>query len=321
MLADSKISVVLPYFNDSERIEKCLRSIIEQSKKPQEIIIVDDCSHDSDLLNDILLEIDWSSIGIVIKSYRNTENRNGAFSRNFALANLSDTTKYVAFLDADDFWDQNYLSNCLANIREHDLIYSDSTRLNLSEEVLEIKKATDIESLDNKFDLLLYSPPIINTLFFDVKILEKVRFDENLRRHQDYQFLMCVLMNNYDVAYYSFNSSFYVMSHRPTISRLNYSSMLEFWDRYRSFFSTKSLERKLLWAIFPVIPSSFIKTSELQLVKIYKQKLVLKLFLLSDVVIYRKVLAVIFVSIWHRDFSLINSFSIRKLISKYIKNH
>ena len=40
------ISVVIPTFNSSKTIEKTLMSVIAQSYKPSEIIIVDDCSSD-----------------------------------------------------------------------------------------------------------------------------------------------------------------------------------------------------------------------------------------------------------------------------------
>ncbi|TNU23480.1 glycosyltransferase family 2 protein, partial [Escherichia coli] len=47
---DDSVSVVIPYYNDSPRIEKCLDSICSQTRQAIEVIIVDDCSKDSALL-------------------------------------------------------------------------------------------------------------------------------------------------------------------------------------------------------------------------------------------------------------------------------
>lgn len=51
---DDSVSVVIPYYNDSPRIEKCLDSICSQTGQAIEVIIVDDCSKDSALLLKII---------------------------------------------------------------------------------------------------------------------------------------------------------------------------------------------------------------------------------------------------------------------------
>ncbi|MGL6382084.1 glycosyltransferase family 2 protein [Aeromonas caviae] len=50
----NSISVVIPYFNDSPVIERCLNSVFKQTHRPNQIIIVDDCSDDSSVLRDIV---------------------------------------------------------------------------------------------------------------------------------------------------------------------------------------------------------------------------------------------------------------------------
>ena len=48
------ISVIVPYFNAIETIEACINSIFRQSYRVSEVIIVDDCSDDSESLEQIL---------------------------------------------------------------------------------------------------------------------------------------------------------------------------------------------------------------------------------------------------------------------------
>ena len=42
-----KVSVVIPVYNEKKRIKKCLDSLLSQSEKPDEIIVVDNNSTDS----------------------------------------------------------------------------------------------------------------------------------------------------------------------------------------------------------------------------------------------------------------------------------
>ncbi|NBC77164.1 glycosyltransferase family 2 protein, partial [Proteus mirabilis] len=67
------ISVVIPYYNDSKHIEQCITSVISQTLTPLEIIIIDDCSIDTDGLRLILNKFNFFNI----KLFRNNVNMNG----------------------------------------------------------------------------------------------------------------------------------------------------------------------------------------------------------------------------------------------------
>jgi len=94
------VSVIIPYFNKVTTIERAVQSVINQSLINWEIIIVDDCS------NIQLEKIEkWNNYNITI--LYNEKNLGPGPSRQKAL----DISKgeYVAFLDADDWWDQEFL--------------------------------------------------------------------------------------------------------------------------------------------------------------------------------------------------------------------
>ena len=57
------VSVVIPLFNREYSIEACLRSVIDQSHKPAEIIVVDDCSNDNSVKT--VLELGNSLIKLI----------------------------------------------------------------------------------------------------------------------------------------------------------------------------------------------------------------------------------------------------------------
>ena len=91
------IGVVIPNYNDSNLIERSINSVLKQSVKVDELIIVDDCSTDNSI----------SVINIIasknpnIKIIRNSKNIGTMSSLNIGLENIS--TDYVLFLSANDY--------------------------------------------------------------------------------------------------------------------------------------------------------------------------------------------------------------------------
>lgn len=94
-----KISVIIPVFNRSSSIERCIRSVLKQTYQDFEILVVDDAS-DDDTLNKVE-HIHDSRIRI----FRNLENRNANNCRNIGIKNASGS--YIQFLDSDDVLVQN----------------------------------------------------------------------------------------------------------------------------------------------------------------------------------------------------------------------
>lgn len=107
-----KISIIIPVYNSEKYIKKCIDSILEQTYKSYEIIVINDGSTDSSLkvINSlfnknkkVIKVIDQKNIGIA-------KTRNKGIS----LA----TGKYIMFIDNDDWIDNDYLENYISMIEE-----------------------------------------------------------------------------------------------------------------------------------------------------------------------------------------------------------
>lgn len=94
------ISVVVPLYNKEETIERCVRSVLRQRLRDFELIIIDDASTDNSLHK--VRNFDDSRIRLYTK-----ENGGAASARNLGI--LKSKFDYVAFLDADDEWEDNHL--------------------------------------------------------------------------------------------------------------------------------------------------------------------------------------------------------------------
>lgn len=94
---DDLVSIIMPSFNTGKYITETIESVLAQSYKNWELIIVDDCSSDNtDEIVSTYLSDDR------IHYLKNEKNSGAAFSRNTALREAKG--KWIAFLDSDDLW-------------------------------------------------------------------------------------------------------------------------------------------------------------------------------------------------------------------------
>jgi len=94
-------SVVIPLYNKRNHIEKAVESVLGQEFGDYEVIIVDDGSTDGS--QDIIDGMEHSKLKII-----HQENRGVAEARNTGIRNA--VNDYICFLDADDKWLPNHLS-------------------------------------------------------------------------------------------------------------------------------------------------------------------------------------------------------------------
>lgn len=93
-----KISIIVPVYNVEKYVEKCIQSLINQSYKNIEIILVDDGSNDrSNKIIDEYAKVDSRILTI------HQRNKGVSAARNAGLKVA--TGEYVGFVDPDDYVD------------------------------------------------------------------------------------------------------------------------------------------------------------------------------------------------------------------------
>lgn len=93
---DGLVSIIMPSYNTEKYISDSIESVIAQTYRNWELIIVDDCSTDNSL--DVIRSFNDKRIIIL----QNEKNSGAAISRNYALREAKG--KWIAFLDSDDTW-------------------------------------------------------------------------------------------------------------------------------------------------------------------------------------------------------------------------
>jgi glycosyltransferase involved in cell wall biosynthesis len=112
MMQEKKISVIIPNYNYARYLKSAIESVLNQSHKNVELIVVNNGSTDNSLE---VLESYGTKIRLI-----DQPNLGQSGARNSGLINS--TGEYIAFLDADDFWEPSKLQKQIA-------LLSDSTQL------------------------------------------------------------------------------------------------------------------------------------------------------------------------------------------------
>lgn len=92
-----KVSVIVPVYNSEQELRDCLDSLVEQTEKDIEIIVIDDASTD----NSPEIEAEYQKKYPNVKVYRNERNLGQSETRNRGIE-LAEGD-YIAFLDSDDY--------------------------------------------------------------------------------------------------------------------------------------------------------------------------------------------------------------------------
>ena len=175
-----KISVVIPTLNRINTLQRALDSVINQTYKPAEIIVVDNGSSDGTLK---FLREQYPEITIL------TENKLGVSSaRNKGIK--KSINQWIALLDSDDAWHPRKLeiqtSMLDSALKEYNLIHTDEVWFRNNKHINQMKKHKKQGGyiFERCLSLCCISP---SSVLFKKNILDKVGlFDESLPVCEDY---------------------------------------------------------------------------------------------------------------------------------------
>ena len=211
-----KISVIVPVYKVESYIGNTIKSLLSQTYKNFELIVVDDGSPDNSaaiaesLLKDS--ELDYQII--------HTENRGVSSARNLGLSVAKGV--YIIMVDGDDVLTPDFLAyyaDLMKRYPETD-VYSTSFTIYNGDAVIEQPKQvkdTVIYSSDEALVAFYNRNPrfLLPTLMLSNDFICKnsIRFDENVRYSEDVQFIWRVLSYNKKDVVHSFYSGYKYILH------------------------------------------------------------------------------------------------------------
>lgn len=242
------VSIIIPVYKVEKYLEQCINSIIAQTYKKIEIILVDDGSPDhSGKICDEYARKD-ERIKVIHK-------KNGGLSdaRNKGINQA--TGKYIAFIDSDDYVEPNYLEKLYDAITKFDTkiaqcniqkISENNNKLEaIGDETEKIKDGkTMIEELyDNKWEnTVVWNKLYLRQLFEDIRYpIGKIHEDEFTTYKILYEIEKIVIIPEYLYCYRQREES--IMGKKYNLNKLD---MLEALEKRLDFFEEKD-EKQLYY--------------------------------------------------------------------------
>ncbi|MDC3036038.1 glycosyltransferase family 2 protein [Candidatus Pelagibacter sp.] len=215
------VTVIIPYFRKKSYIKKTLESVIIQSYKNLEIIIIYDDQDKSEL--EFLKKLTKKDKRINLKV--NKKNLGAGNSRNFGIKIAKG--KYIAFLDSDDLWKKEKI--------KYQLQFMKKNNLKISHTAYEVVDANDnIKSIrksriyDNYNDLLKSCDIGLSTVMIYKNIISNNLKFPNLVTKEDFVLWLKLLKNGYKIGYLDKN----LTSWRNLSNSLSSSILQKFKDGF-----------------------------------------------------------------------------------------
>tara|TARA_X000000950_G_scaffold254697_1_gene318687 strand:- start:5589 stop:6338 length:750 start_codon:yes stop_codon:yes gene_type:complete len=188
---DDLVSVLIPYHKKRNFVKETLTSVTNQSYNNLEVFII----YDDTNLNDFEFLQKITKSDSRIKIIKNNSKLGAGFSRNIGIEKSNG--KYIAFLDADDTWDQDKLKSQILFMKQNNYKISHTSYYIVDDKkkVIGQRRARDLLSIN---DILKSCDIGLSTVVLEKSIIahSKIKFP-NLMTKEDFVFWLLLLKNNY----------------------------------------------------------------------------------------------------------------------------
>jgi glycosyltransferase involved in cell wall biosynthesis len=211
-----KISIIIPVYNAAKYLSLCLDSIVSQTYKDLEVIVVDDKSTDKsiNLLNKYKRM--YKNIKIIALKH----NKGVSHARNVGI----DAAKgdYLFFIDSDDFMEKDAISKMADISLKYNADVVDTERLLWYKKKSRLLTFTEQKKLKNDLVLgdihndtrIVTMPRYVTGKLYKRSVIADIRFNENIRCYEDVLFNHQIKANCTNYVYAK--GVFYHYLQRPT---------------------------------------------------------------------------------------------------------
>ena len=145
-----KVSVIVPTYNNEAYLEKCLKSLVQQTLKEIEIIVVNDGSEDN---TESILNIFAKHDSRIRVIYQRHQKQGAARNSGMKVAK----GEYIGFVDSDDWVDLNYYEKLYKAAKKHNVDIALATNVRIgngkTKKRLEIAAEVVASTLQSKIDI------------------------------------------------------------------------------------------------------------------------------------------------------------------------
>jgi teichuronic acid biosynthesis glycosyltransferase TuaG len=235
------VSIITPVYNSEAYLKDAIDSVVAQTFKNWEMLIVDDGSIDGSWR--LLKSIAKNEKRIILKRLK--KNSGAGIARNTAIKAAKG--EFIAFLDSDDLWHPEKLNVQINLMSKNKWLFSHTSYGYISESGEKIKSTFHVsDHLVDYFDLLKKTEISCLTAVYNQKEIGKYYMSEH-RKKQDYALWLSIL--NDGIKSYPINNELAYYRQRPDSTTSNKGALII--DHLRFLRETQSINifRSLYYTI------------------------------------------------------------------------
>ena len=218
------ISVIIPYYRKKDYISKTINSVLRQTYKNIEIIIIydDEKKEELELIKKIV-NLD-KRIHLII----NKSSLGAGLSRNKGIKKSKG--KYIGFIDADDLWSSNKIKYQLNFMKRENYLVSHTSYkiINENDHIVGSRKARNFNNLNQ----LIKSCDIgLSSVLLKKEILNKNCLFPDIKTKEDFVLWLNILKRNIKIG----SVDKYLMKWRKLNNSLSYSVFQKLLDGFRVY--------------------------------------------------------------------------------------
>lgn len=229
MLLNPEVTIITPCYNAGKYLSTCVESVLAQTFGDWEHLIVDDQSSDGSRAVISRFARDDDRIKLIASSSKLGASK----ARNLAIERARG--KYIAFLDADDWWTEQKLEKQIGHLKATDAKFSCTSYFVVDEDD-NLRRVQKVKKLQKK--LLLTKRSVVGclTVLYDREYFKDFFFSENMRSAEDYEMwcrMLAFLEQNGGKAAVLEAPLAYYRTHRGGKSHRKLSRIKTHWNIYR----------------------------------------------------------------------------------------
>ena len=229
---ECKLSIIVPVYGVEKYIDKCLNSLVKQSLKEIEIIVVNDGSPDN---SQKIIDKYVKKYPDKIKSYIK-ENGGQGSARNYGLKKASG--EYIGYVDSDDFVEKDMYKKLYNKAKENNYDIVVCGNYNVSEDYQNKNIDAFINNYNTDLENIFFGKMAVWNKIYkrDILIKNKLEFKEKVW-YEDLAFTLKAIMNSNTFAFIDEPLYDYLIREGSTMNNSNVQRNLEILDAFNDILS------------------------------------------------------------------------------------
>lgn len=227
-----KVSIIVPVYGVEKYIDKCLNSLVKQSLKEIEIIVVNDGTKDN---SQKIIDKYVKKYPDKIKSYIK-ENGGQGSARNYGLKKASG--EYIGYVDSDDFVEKDMYKKLYNKAKENNYDIVVCGNYNVSEDYQNKNIDAFINNYNTDLENIFFGKMAVWNKIYkrDILIKNKLEFKEKVW-YEDLAFTLKAIMNSNTFAFIDEPLYDYLIREGSTMNNSNVQRNLEILDAFNDILS------------------------------------------------------------------------------------